>query len=232
MKSFIKPIVLFVGAALFSGSALANEPEWKLSEAEHSIIKKRSVMQDSDNSFGEGTRVLSIGLGFGGGNYYKSGAGFGHSYGRSPLFTLGYEYGLPMRVGPGYIGVGPWVSYQNVFSQYDNLYYNGGKYYYKHNWNLITVAAKGAYHFDFLNGERFELFAGPIIGARINSYSYTSNSPDPEKDYYKLNQKSIDPVAGLFIGGRWNFSNHTGLFAETGGGTGLSFATIGIHFRF
>jgi hypothetical protein len=236
MKSTIKTIALIVSASLISGSALAEIPfdqSFKLNPDNSSIFENKKIMlQDGGASFDEETQVLSIGIGFGGGNYYASGRGAGHSYGRSPLFSLSYETALKTKLGPGYVGVGPYLSYQNAHNRYDNMYYNGNNYYYKHNWNYFTVAGKGAYHLDFLNWPMAEIYAGPILGVRINSYTYTSNSPDPEADYYKLNEKSVNPVACLFIGARWNFSNHTGLFAEAGSGYGISFATFGVHFRF
>ncbi|HEX8515890.1 MAG TPA: hypothetical protein VF868_06795 [Bacteroidia bacterium] len=182
----------------------------------------------SDKAFNENSRVLNTGIGAGSGSYaaYRGG---GYVYKSSPAFSISYEHALPRKLGPGYLGLGAYLGYQSSTARNNTAYYNGGYYYYQHKWRSFLVGARGAYHFDFINWERAEIYAGVIAGFRVQTYSYDTNNPDPLKDNYRLNQGSVVPAASLFAGARWYFVENIGVFGEVG--YGISYATVGFSFK-
>jgi len=196
--------------------------------------KDKTTSSSSSSSgakcFDEGSHILNVGIGFGGGRYYSYGGLAGYSYRVSPAFSLSYEQALKKKVGPGYLGLGAYFGYQTAHLQYDNYYYNGNKYYYRHSWNYMLISARGAYHLDLLNAEKGELYFGAIIGIRFQTYKYESNSIDPNKKFYQLNSSSVYPSYSAFIGGRYYFAPKVAAFAEIG--YGISYLTAGISFKF
>lgn len=191
--------------------------------------EKRSFLSDDSGSkcFNENTKVLNAGIGFGTG-YYNAYRGGYYTSRVSPAFSLSYEQALSKKLGPGFLGLGAYLGYQSATSKYDHDYYGGNYYYYEHKWKNFLVAARGAYHLDFLNSERAEVYAGLIAGLRIQTYQYETNNPDPYTNN-KLNQGSVYPVASLFAGARWYFVPNVGVFGEVG--YGISYATLGLSFK-
>jgi len=183
-----------------------------------------------EHCFNENSHVINVGIGFGGGRYYRYKGGVGYSYRVSPAFSLSYEQAIKEKLGPGFLGVGAYFGYQHASFQYDNYYYKGNQYYYRHNWNYMIIAARGAYHLDVLNTKNAELYFGGIIGMRFQTYSYQSNSNDPDVHLYKLNNRFVYPGASLFVGGRWYFVPQAALFAELG--YGISYLNGGVSFKF
>ena len=185
--------------------------------------------------YDENTHLINLGVGFGN-SYYKFNRIKGYDYGRTPVFALSYEQPLPKKVGPGYIGVGAYFSFQHAQERYtyDHYYYNGLDYndtYYQHNWNYYVIAARGAYHWDVLNSDKAEVYAGTIIGVRINSYNFTYNNPNP--NYVDKNERSegaVYPAVAVYAGARWYFSEHVGFYGEVA--SGLSIITAGFTFKF
>jgi hypothetical protein len=189
----------------------------------------RTLLDDGGGKcFDENSKILNTGIGAGSG-YYSLYRGSGYSYKNSPAFSITYEQALPKKLGPGYLGLGAYLGYQSATSRYNNAYYNGSFYYYEHKWRSFLIAARGAYHFDFLNWDRAEVYAGVIAGLRIQTYKYDTNSPDPKKDVYRLNQGSAYPAYSLFAGARWYFVENIGVYGELG--YGISYATLGFSFK-
>jgi hypothetical protein len=185
-----------------------------------------------DKCFDETSHILNLGIGFGN-NYYSIYRGTGYKYSVSPAFSLTYEQAIPKKLGPGYLGVGAYVGYQSARSRYDYGNYYGayyGNYYYEHKWKNYMIAARGAYHLDFLNSAKAEVYAGVLIGLRIQTYTYTSNDPDPSyNSYHKLDNGSVVPAYSLFAGARWYFAKNIAVYGELG--YGISYATVGLSFR-
>ncbi|MDF2438021.1 MAG: hypothetical protein K0Q95_2397 [Bacteroidota bacterium] len=192
-------------------------------------FENKSLLQDNSGTkcFNENTKVLNAGVGFGSG-YYRSYKGAGYVNRTSPAINLSYEQALPKKLGPGYLGLGAYLAYQSSRSRYNNSKYNGNYYYYEHKWKNFIVAARGAYHLDFLNSERAEIYGGVIAGLRIQTYNYETNNPDPYT-YYGLKQGSVYPVAAAFLGARWYFLPNIGVYGEVG--SGISYATVGFSFK-
>lgn len=178
--------------------------------------------------FNQSSKVINVGIGFGRSFYRYS--GLGYSYHSSPLISLSYEQAIPNKIGPGYLGVGAYLGYKSAYLIYDNYYYNNNKYYYRHNWRYFLIAARAAYHLDALNFDKGELYFGGIVGVRYSSYSYETNSLDPNKDLYELNSSSIYPILSPFIGARWYFASKVAAFCELG--YGASYFTGGLSLKF
>jgi len=190
-----------------------------------------AIAASGGKCFDENTKIINVGIGFGGVSYYKYNKGKGYDYGRTPTFSFTYEQAFKQKLGIGYLGIGAYLGYQNAHYRYDNWDYNGGKYYYKHNWNYFLVASRAAYHFDVLNSEKAEVYVGAIIGLRIQTYSYSSNHPDPYYyDFYRERGNTINPAYSIFAGARWYFSKNVGFFGELG--YGISYTTVGMSFKF
>ncbi|MHB8402716.1 MAG: hypothetical protein ACYDCN_11955 [Bacteroidia bacterium] len=200
-------------------------------EREH---RNASSSSSGEKCFDENTRILNVGIGFGGGNYYASAYnGPGYSYRVSPAFSITYEQAIKKKVGPGYIGVGGYLGYQGS-SITENYYYdnNGytGNYYSTNRWTDIMVAARGAYHWDVVCAKKAELYAGALIGLRIQTWRYTTSNPDPNYRNYYSSNGSVFPTFDIFVGGRYYFTNKIAVFAEVG--YGISYITGGISFKF
>ena len=192
--------------------------------------KKSNSNQSTGNGcFNESSKILNIGVGFGSRGYYRYSKGFGYAYRSTPAFSLSYEQALKNKLGPGYLGIGGYLGYQSAYLNYDNYYYNNSKYYYRHNWKYMVFAARAAYHLDVLNTSKAELYFGAMLGLRYTSYKYETNSIDPNKNLYELNNSSIYPSYSFFIGGRYYFAPKVAAFAEFG--YGISYITLGVSFK-
>lgn len=205
----------------------------KEDEHEYKNGGKLKLSSNGEGCFDANTHILNIGIGFGGGNYYSAYSGFGYSYRVSPAFSLTYEQAYPKKLGPGYLGLGAYLGFQTSSSTYDYFYDNNGykgNYYYKNSWKDFMIAARGAYHWDVLNSKNAELYAGLLVGLRIQTYNYETNNPDPFGRNYRVNNGSVYPTYSIFVGGRWYFVKNVGLFAEVG--YGISYLTGGLSFKF
>ena len=192
------------------------------------------TMDDDDGSkcFDGKTHIINLGVGLGN-NYYSGYSGIGYGYQSSPAFSISYEQAIPKKLGPGYLGVGAYFGFQTASSTYNYHYGKNGynnNYYYKNSWNNFMVAARAAYHWDVLNFKRADIYAGVMIGARIQTYNYETNNPDPYADNYRLNQGSAYPSLSAFVGARWYFVKNVALFGEFG--YGISYVTGGLSFKF
>lgn len=181
--------------------------------------------QSQGDAFGKGKSAINLGVGFGntiytGGNYKM---GF-------PTISVSYEIGiLEVAMGSslkGVVGVGGLIGYGG--SRYNNSYsYWGSGYGYDVRTNYFLFAARGNYHFIFL--DKLDTYAGIILGY------YTGNS----KVTYDANYPSSYPTysgsdggfhGGAYAGARWFFTPAIAAFAEVG--WSISILTIGGTFKF
>ncbi len=226
---------------MFSQEGKKGEREGKDRENEHERENEKDDKNFSwhrggkagDGCFDESTRIINAGIGIGGGNYYSGIIGSGYSTSTSPALSLSYEQAIKKKLGPGYIGVGGYLGFQsesitNTYF-YDNNGYTGN-FYYKDSWKYYMIAARGAYHWDVLNFKKGEIYGGLLVGLRFQSYSYTTNNPDPAAFNYSVSSGSVFPTFSLFVGGRWYFAKNIAVFGELG--YGISYLTGGLSFRF
>jgi hypothetical protein len=205
--------------------------------------KKASVQtsEDSGNKcFDENTKLISAGVGFGGGySYYNYNRGAGYKYNIGPVFSVSYEQALKTKAGPGYVALGGYIGYRHTRYRYDYVYgngywnngvwYYGSNYYYEHKWNHIFIAARGTYHWDELNWEKGEIYGGLALGFRIQTYTFSTNDNNPNRPNYILHDNSIYPAAAIFFGARWYPAPKIAIFTEVG--YGISILTFGVSFK-
>ena len=169
-------------------------------------------------SFAKGTIGVNLGLGLGIG--YGYGYGFGGSTQSSPAISLSVEKGIVDGIGPGVISVGGLVGYKSYSYTWDMLGDN-----YKDTWNNIYIAARSAYHYNFTDNPKVDTYAGVSLAARIMRYS--TNYPDNSIGNY-ANATSLE--AGIFLGGRYLFTDKLGAFAELG--YDMSYLKLGLTSKF
>lgn len=186
----------------------------------------------SGKCYDENSHLINLGVGVGR-SYYKYNHLNGWSSGRTPVFLLSYEQPLRNKVGPGYIGVGGVFAYQNEYVRYDGTWLYKSDwydYYYRQNWDYYVIAGRATYHWDVLNSGKAEVYGGAEIGARFNSYRYTTNNPDPNYKGDEWHEGSADGVVAAFVGARWYFVPNVALYSEVA--TGVCFISGGLTFKF
>ncbi len=170
---------------------------------------------------GDNTIGLSIGLGV---NYayYNNAVNL-------PAFTLLYDHGTFGEVGPGTIGIGGIVGLKTSTYTYPASYGD-----YKATWTNYIIAARGTYHLTILKDKnnKFDPYAGIVLGVRINKYTDTYNDYyySTYNRYYYTNRASASAVKGVFIGAKYNFAKFFGAFAELG--YDISIIRVGLNFNF
>jgi hypothetical protein len=160
-----------------------------------------------------------VNLGVGLGVDYDYAPGFGGSVQSTPAITLSVEKGIVESVGPGIISVGGLVGY-NGYSYEWNV--SGDRY--KASWKNLIVTARGAYHYNFTNDPKIDTYAGVSLGARIEDYS------DNYKGSIGGSYGGTYLTSGVFLGGRYFFSDTIGAFAELGYDT--SYWKLGFSAKF
>ncbi|GAA4347433.1 hypothetical protein GCM10023185_02550 [Hymenobacter saemangeumensis] len=149
--------------------------------------------------FGVGSSALNLGIGLG--SRYGYGAGyFGGSSSVSPAFSLSYERGF-RQLGPGVLGLGVFAGYQGA--SYDL----GGND--KIKYSDVIVMVRGAWHYPVT--PQFDAYGGLGLGIRRGAVSYSGPffSDLASSSYTEFTN-------GLFVGGRYFFSESFGAFAEAG----------------
>ena len=154
--------------------------------------------------FEAGTNIINAGVGFGG--YY--GYDYSSSVTQSPVFSVSYERGIWDVPGPGVVSLGGYFGRKTF--KYKGL---GSQY----NWSYNIIGVRGAYHYNGLEIEGLDVYAG--VMASFNMYS-----GDDFNDYDS--RPSITP----FVGARWFLGDSFAVYAE--GGYGVAFFTVGGSFRF
>lgn len=178
-------------------------------------------------SMEKGTIVVYLGAGAGSGYFGASKyRGVGYTYRSSPTFHLGFEYGFSEAIPKSIIGLGANVSMW--FSSQDYKDYWGDGWHKK--WTDITILAKGYYHHTFLVGEKWDVYASPMVGFKIRTYSYTYN--DPYYANYSTSDAGLYPAVGVAVGGRYYVSKAFGFYAEVSQGYNVDYAKIGFAFKF
>jgi hypothetical protein len=166
-------------------------------------------------AFEQGSKTLGVSLGIGDGeggynNYY----GYDDNNIGLPAFAITYDQGIVGDVGPGTIGVGGIISGKTSWDNVDG---------YKATWSSFEIGVRGDYHLTLLKdwNNKFDPYAGITIGARFNNFH--DNAGDPSS-----NSSSV--IFAPFIGAKYNFAPHIGVFAEAS--VDISLLRGGICFNF
>jgi hypothetical protein len=90
----------------------------------------------------------------------------------------------------------------------------------KASWNDFIIGVRGTYHLTLLKdmNNQFDTYAGVMFGFRVENF---------KDNYYQQSSSSVNPAAGIFVGAKYNFAEHFGVFAELG--YDISVARIGIN---
>lgn len=167
--------------------------------------------QSSGNqaAFVKGSKTIGFSLGFGVNYNYYGG------YASTPTFAFTYDQGFFENVGPGTIGIGGIVAVKNAHYNYP-----GGM---KASWSDFIIGARGTYHLTLLKdmNNRFDPYGGIMFGFRVETF---------KDNYYQQSSTTVNPAAGIFVGAKYNFTEHFGAFAELG--FDISNARIGINVNF
>jgi hypothetical protein len=162
----------------------------------------------AQNAFPEGTKVFQAGVGLFGFDLYND------NVSEIPLISLSYEQCL-MPLGPGTLGVGGYVGYKTA--KWDDSAVG-----YDWRWTWLFVGARGAWHPDFINSEKWDAYIGLLAG--LNFYSGKFEGGTVIDDF---NDTDFD--IGGYIGARYYFSEKFGIWAE--GGYGLANLNVGVAIK-
>jgi len=153
--------------------------------------------------FSTDSHVLHGGFGLGG-----YGIGFGNGISSTPILTVTYDQGIVDDLGIGNLGIGGGfgIKYYN----FDNI---------DASLTRMFVGARGTYHFDFVNSETFDFYAGVMIGA----------------DFYTSNIDGFEPSSSGLFGGplagiNYWFKPNIGVYAEAGYALGILNGGIAFNF--
>jgi hypothetical protein len=197
------------------------------------LLSVATNAQSSGKCYTDNTRLLNVGLGLSR-NYYNY-SGFtssGVTYRNWPTLCLSYEQTYPKRLGPGFLGIGAFLSYQSTLYRSEWTDFFGKGYYYQDRYMNYVVAARATYHWDGLIADNAEVYGGAIAGLRIQTYNYSTNDISIYKDTYrKSNTGAVQPVITVFAGARWYFVPKIALYGELSGGIGIPFVSGGFTFK-
>jgi len=161
--------------------------------------------------FGQGTNLLSVGIGAGGGYPHV-----GEGYAKTPDLIFTYENGTFGHVGPGTISLGGVMSYKGISNDYmaDNFIY-------RQNWNYFILSFRAAYHWNFTHNPRCDLYGGLMLSYYNITYALFNNNPyGPSVSTYYFNNANysnyIAPSA--FLGFRYFVTQKIGVWTELGYG--------------
>src|SRR5690349_13829202 len=163
----------------------------------------------SQISFPEGTGMANIGIGVGN-IYYNGIRGFsGYQFNSSPALSFSYDYGVKnVKSIEGTIGLGGIIGYEGSSLKY----IDGSGNFYNQHWNNIVIAPRATYHAGFLKTNNADLYAGLMLGLRIEGYNFESNTS--VFNGYRGDYGGVSITEGIFVGGAYYFTHHIGAFAE------------------
>lgn len=163
-------------------------------------------------NFRKGNTDLSFGVGFGS---YIVRPG---SYTTVPFLTINVDHALRDDLGPGILGVGGFVGYEQYRTEF-----NDNATIYGFNYSSLVFQARGTYHYQFI--ENFDTYAGVGLGLKyINSNDFGIHPVDGTES-----SDGVISNASLFIGGRYFFNDNIAAYGELG--VGVSILNLGITFR-
>ncbi|MDP4222387.1 MAG: hypothetical protein Q8868_03650 [Bacteroidota bacterium] len=168
-----------------------------------------SHLAAQESTFGKGTKVLNVGIGFGStwysGTYYHA---------QIPPISASLEFGVVDNVlEKGSIGVGPYVGFSSYKWEYSDW---GYKY------TNIVIGARGNFHYPLAN--KLDTYVGILLGYNIVS---ANEFGTPLGYDYSATSSGIR-LAG-YIGARYYFKEKFGVMAELG--YGITYFNIGIALK-
>lgn len=182
-----------------------------------------SSLTNYSQEFKKGTQVMSAGVGFG------SNWGFGNGGTQTPALSVSYEQGIWDIDGPGVISLGGYIGHKSFRYSYDSPYY-----WYKQRLSYTMIGARSAYHFNMLEVDNLDLYAGAMLSFNIARYKFEDGYHDPNYTGTLIGfdrNRSYGSRVGLsfYAGARYFFNSQFAAFGEIG--YGVSYLTLGIAYR-
>ena len=179
----------------------------------HADAQKKKADREKGNKppFDVGSKTLAFSLGLG------SDYNYNYYYDNTPVVlpTMGviYDQGI-IKAGPGIIGIGGYIG-----AQYAHYAYNASTATYRN----YFIAARGTCHLSIFKDKnsKFDPYGGVTAGFRIFNYN------DPGANFKAGN---VYPASGIFVGVKYNFFQHFGVFSEIG--YDISFIRFGVNGNF
>ncbi|HXC04447.1 MAG TPA: hypothetical protein VNZ86_06820 [Bacteroidia bacterium] len=176
-------------------------------------------------SFQKGQTDLNIGIGLGnpilGPDNYNT---------ITPL-SISLGYGITNDISIGIYGGFSGASY-NYYGWDDcGMGHGNGQYFtdtYK--WSYYILGVQGDYHFGrFIKRDKWDVYAGLLLGNDFAHYTYYTNSVCPDHIRYDSPMYG-GIVCAIHAGARYRITNHVGVFAELG--YGIAYLNVGVNFKF
>jgi hypothetical protein len=131
----------------------------------------------------------------------------------SAAFILTFDHLTINTLGPGALAAGVELGiYDGRHTNFPN-----------DSWSKTGIAARVSYHLALLFNNRFDPYAGAALGL------YSAPQPENEWPYHTDRYKS-NAFLAPFIGARFNFTRHMGIWVE--GGYDITNLKAGINFNF
>jgi hypothetical protein len=172
------------------------------------VLHAQAADSDSRNkAFDPGSNVFGIGTGIQPARVYD-----GSSY--SAALILSYDHVTINMLGPGSLNVG--VEFGIYRGEHRGSWLRS-------DWYKTGIAARCSYHLSLLFDNRFDPYAGVALGL------YSAPEEENRYPYYTDRYKSAVFLAP-FIGAKFNFAQHMGIWAE--GGYDITNLKVGFNFNF
>lgn len=173
-----------------------------------------SALQAQESMFNLGDNVISLGIGIGNtlysGSYYSSGV---------PPLSLSFEHAIKDEIlEKGVIGIVGSIGYNSYKYRYNSFGYDYGW-----NYSNIVLAVGGTFHYPLLN--KLDTYGAIALGYNIATSKEYGDFPDG--DY---SSTSGGFVFGIYVGGRYYFTEQFAAFAQVG--YGIAYLTFGVSFKF
>jgi hypothetical protein len=179
------------------------------------LILSCSVFANAQ-SFNKGTHVISAGIGLGSSLWTTSG---GNS---TPAISVSFEKGIWEVSDIGIISLGGYLGRTSI--TYANSFTDSS---WDYKLAYTVVGARSAFHYSKLNNNKFDLYGGLMLSYNLLHIKY-------DQSFLDAGIESNYGASGMgfsgFVGGRYNFSEKLGAFAEVG--YGVSVLSFGLSLRF
>lgn len=170
------------------------------------------ILNTDAQIYEQGHGQLNVGIGLGS---TLTGSGLKSTV---PPIGLSYEHGFHEKISGG-----AYIGYAGASNELTTF---GGTW--KWNYNYIVIGARASYHFNFLDTDKFDPYAGAILG-----YNIASVSVEKPAGYTGPEPASV-AAGGVIIGGhagiRYHFNEKLGAYGELG--YGIAFLQLGITAKF
>lgn len=177
-------------------------------------------LSNAQGAFRKGNFGINLGVGLGWGyKYHHRNIDFAFV----PSANLSFQYGAIGIKDVGTISFGCLFNYQRTWDDYSawNNYPYPGTFDYRDTFGNFTFTFRPAFHAGFLNTTKFDAYAGFDFG--IRRYTFYD-------DYDNTIDHGIDFAPDFFIGGRYMFADHFGIFSELS--VHITYFKFGFAFKF